>query len=80
VAVSETVACAVFRRGTLYLQLAVVKALVAIWESINLQLKHLLAEVKHRAEQDPYEPIYRAVGGFGALTATAMKMDLTARR
>src|SRR5262249_48016710 len=35
VAVSETVACAVFRRGTLYLQLAVVKALVAIWESIN---------------------------------------------
>jgi transposase len=54
----------------------VVKALVAVWESINLQLKHLLAEVKQQAERDPYEPTYRSVGGFGALTARELSNEL----
>lgn len=54
----------------------VVNALVAVWESINQQLKPLLAELKQQAERDPSEPTYRSVGGFGVLTARELSNEL----
>jgi len=49
---------------------------VAVWERINTQLKPLLAESKQQAERDPYEPLYRSVGGFGALTGRELPNEL----
>jgi transposase len=48
--------------------------------SINLQLKHLVAELKQQAARDPYEPTYRSVGGFGALTARELSHELGDRK
>jgi len=52
------------------------EVLVAVWESLDEQLKRISAELKHQAENDEFETIYRKLPGVGPLSSRVLSNEL----
>jgi transposase len=53
-----------------------IKAYWRIWRSLDEEIKNIEAELKHQAQADPNEKIYRSVPGVGPLSARILSNEL----
>lgn len=56
--------------------IASTEALVAIWRGLDEQLKKITTELKHQAESDEFETIYRKLPGVGPLSSRILSNEL----
>jgi len=52
------------------------EVLVAVWASLDEQLKRINTELKHQAENDEFEAIYRKLPGIGPLSSRVLSNEL----
>jgi len=53
-----------------------VTALWNIWQALNQEIRDLETALKHQAQRDEYEAVYRSVPGVGAMSARVLANEL----